>query len=460
MVLATEEFLVVVQLDWQRDFVTGRAELRGFMERLQERLFVERRLGFHHLVVDPLQDRVLAERKRVVLRLLDGVGRVAGGAVDVGDGMAGGASDAGMGGGVLDVVEIRIVEGAAEERYHVVAAGAPARGLHVAVALLAHFARLPDAEQVRRIVERAELMGRVQVIVGDVGMALHAVAVHHQRFGRDEVARRGSRRRGMEILHAFFRAGLIPLPGVLRMQHEHGGTESTDAQAPPAAPTPLDARPGLAVQHVDAYRGQRQEQVQPEHDAVRLRIGAQLRHAFEPHQCVTARAHEQPGEEQDDAELDGIAIGARAGRQPMENAEDHERRRHEHADADVADQHPVLKRLGVGLAGEVLQQPDAGEISAGGPEHGKGGENQHQQDFQPWADGGNVGTNGDAHAGARARSWSLSAHDGSSPVPGSKITGGRAGQPAAVRCAANAHAETTAAPASQKRSADAGRLRH
>ncbi len=41
--------------------------------------------------------------------------------------------------------------------------------------------RLPDAEQVRRVVERAEVVRRVQVVVVDVLVALQAVLVHHQR---------------------------------------------------------------------------------------------------------------------------------------------------------------------------------------------------------------------------------------------------------------------------------------
>ena len=73
-----------------------------------------------------------------MLRLFDGVGGVADRAVDVRDGMAGDAGDAGLRVGMLYVVEVGVVEGAAEERHRVVAAGTPARGVDVAVALLGH----------------------------------------------------------------------------------------------------------------------------------------------------------------------------------------------------------------------------------------------------------------------------------------------------------------------------------
>ena len=73
VVLAAEELLVVVQFAGDADLVAGRAELGRLVQRLQERLLVELRLGLDELVVDPLQDRVRAERERVVQRLLDRV---------------------------------------------------------------------------------------------------------------------------------------------------------------------------------------------------------------------------------------------------------------------------------------------------------------------------------------------------------------------------------------------------
>ena len=83
MVLAAEEFLVVVQRQRQVHLVAGRAELGRAVKVLQERLLVERRLGLDELIVDPLQQRVVAERERVVQRLFDRVVGVAARAVDV-----------------------------------------------------------------------------------------------------------------------------------------------------------------------------------------------------------------------------------------------------------------------------------------------------------------------------------------------------------------------------------------
>ena len=96
MVLAAQEILVVVQFHRQAHLVAGRTKVRRAMERFEERRFVEGGLGLDHLVVDPLQEWVFTLGKRVVLRFFDGVGAVPVGAVDVRDGMAGGAGDAGL----------------------------------------------------------------------------------------------------------------------------------------------------------------------------------------------------------------------------------------------------------------------------------------------------------------------------------------------------------------------------
>src|SRR5229473_2484946 len=107
MVLATQEFLVVVQLDGDAYLVANRAEFRAAMERLEESLLVKIGLGLDGLVVEPLQHRVITGGEGIVLRLLDGVGSVADRAVDVGDGMADSARDAGARGGMVDIVKIR-----------------------------------------------------------------------------------------------------------------------------------------------------------------------------------------------------------------------------------------------------------------------------------------------------------------------------------------------------------------
>ena len=196
VILAAQELLVVGQFLRQVHLMADRAELRLLVKRLQERLLVKRRLRLHHLPVDRLQQRVVAVGERIVERLFDSVVGVAAGAVDVRHRMAHGAGDARVGGGVVLIVEVGIVEGPAEERHRVVAAGAPTRRLDVAVAGERGGAGLPHAGQVGRVVEGTEAVGAVVPAVVHVLVALHTVSVHHQRLGRNEVARCSAGQRG------------------------------------------------------------------------------------------------------------------------------------------------------------------------------------------------------------------------------------------------------------------------
>ena len=70
VVLAADEVFVVVDADGQADLVAGRAELGVLDDRLEERLLVHLGLGLDQRVVDPLQERVVAEGEGIMLRAL------------------------------------------------------------------------------------------------------------------------------------------------------------------------------------------------------------------------------------------------------------------------------------------------------------------------------------------------------------------------------------------------------
>ena len=126
MVLTAQELLVLVQLLRNADFMARRAKFRRPVERLQEALLVEIRLGFDNLVVDPLQDRIVAGGKRVMHRFFDRIVAIAGGAVNVGDGVTNGTSDAGMCRWMAHFVEILIIELPGEKGHGIMTTGAPA----------------------------------------------------------------------------------------------------------------------------------------------------------------------------------------------------------------------------------------------------------------------------------------------------------------------------------------------
>lgn len=153
MILPAQELLVMIDGKRNADLMTGGAKFRRAMKPFQEGFFVEIRLGFHQLIVDPLQDGIIAVRKRVMQRLLDRVVRVAGGAVDVRDGVTNGAGDAGMSRRMVDLVEVLVVELAGEKGHGIMTAGAPARRPNFTVTLEGYFSSFIDAEFIRWIVE-------------------------------------------------------------------------------------------------------------------------------------------------------------------------------------------------------------------------------------------------------------------------------------------------------------------
>ena len=83
---------------------------------------MKRRLGLNKLIVDPLQHRVVALRKRIMNRFFNRVVRIAHVAIDVGNRVADRARNPGLRSRMIQHVELRIIEGSTEERDRVMTA--------------------------------------------------------------------------------------------------------------------------------------------------------------------------------------------------------------------------------------------------------------------------------------------------------------------------------------------------
>src|SRR6266481_2497362 len=123
MVLPTKKLLIMVQVPREADLVAGRAKLGRAHEGFEKGFLVKLGLTLDQLLIDVLQQAIRAVGERVMDRLVDGIIRIAFGAVDVSDGVAGGTGDAGLRGRMIYVVKFRIVECAAEEGHDIVATG-------------------------------------------------------------------------------------------------------------------------------------------------------------------------------------------------------------------------------------------------------------------------------------------------------------------------------------------------
>ena len=228
--------------------------------------------------------------------------------------MADRAGDAGLAGRVVHVVEVRVVELAGEERHGVVAAGAPAGGLGGAVALQRDLAGLAHAHQVGLVVERAEVVRRVEPAVVRVLVALQAVPVHHQRLGRDELAVGRDRLGREEVLLALPRPLDAERPGVLEVEHPHDGDEAEDREREPAGPFPADPRAGQPVLDVEGHRRERGDDVEPVADVADPRV-ADLEPA-DPDQDEAGDHGDQPRGQEDQAVADGRPCWAASTRLP------------------------------------------------------------------------------------------------------------------------------------------------
>ena len=287
MVLAAQELLVVVHRERQADLVARGAELGGLVQRLEEGALVEGRLRLHELFVDEVGERVGGrESEGIVDRLLDGVVAVPGEtlvrALQSGDRVARRAGDAGQGGRMVRHVELRVVERTAEERCRIVAAGAPARRLDVPVALERDLPGLVDGEEIERVVERAEVVRRMEPRVVGVLVALEAVLVVHQRRRRDEVAGGGPRARRVEIFLALFRGLGAPLARIVPVHRHHPDHHHADRRRPRDTDAPLDPRSGQPVQDVEPDAGERGDDMRPVRGAAEARV-LELE-ALDPHQ--------------------------------------------------------------------------------------------------------------------------------------------------------------------------------
>ena len=399
VVLAAQELLVVVHRVGDAHLVAGGAKLGCLVEGLQEGLLVELRLALHQLLVDEIGQRVGGrEGEGVVHRFFDGVVAVADGALvgafQVRDGVTRHAGDARLRGRVVHHVEIGIIEGPGEERHRVMAAGAPAGSLHRSVAFQGRLAGLADAEQVEGVVERAELVRRVDVRVEDVLVALQTVFVVHQRLGRDELAVGRPGAAGHEVLLARSRrlgrpnARIVPVEG--HEDHHRRG----DGRAPGDSHLPANAWPGQPVQQIKPDAEQRRDDVSPiRHGPTALTLDLNPLEAIEAHQHHARDQHHQTDGEERIADIHRLSVGPVPGVGDVDPIEDQEGHHEEQPQDEVGQE---LNLVGVVLvahpAGPVFpgHEGDGEQVHRIGPQERQEHPNGVQDPAKPRADGADV----------------------------------------------------------------------
>ena len=399
MVLATEELLVSREFLGEVDFVAGGAELGIAVEVLQKGLLVHRRLRLDELVVDPLEERVLTLRKGVMNRLVDRVVGIPLRAVDVRDRMADGAGDAGVGRRVVDVVVVLVVESAAVERHRIVAAGTPPSRLHAPVPLEGDEPRLANARQVGGVVEAREVVAAPLPARVDVGVALLAVVVHHERVSGDVVAGGSAGQRRLEVLLPLLRSLGIPVTRILGMEEHHQPDRGRHHAGVRQPHSPLDLWAHQPVEPVEPCRHQRCRDVRP--------VGG-LREERRPRPGVCRPQAQQQSPRDEDhqrrheegvADADRPAVLSVLRVEHVDDAED-DKRRHEHEPEDEVDEeHPLIEPVLIRLARAPFEERDRGEVGRIGADHGKQAENDVEEDAEPRANRRHMGFSRRARGG-------------------------------------------------------------
>ena len=237
VVVEATEPAVVVHRHVEVHLVAGRAVCGLVLahERLHERAAMRLRVEVSEEPIEPAHHRVLARGQFMQRRIFDREPGIPHRPLDVRDGVARGAGEAGVGLGRVELVLDRLVEAAVEEHRMVVAAGAPLARLG-ADGVLHVLDRLP----VELVVERGEVVHRSLPLLVDVLVALAAQRRVHEEVrgddaagvrlrGRGEERRRGAaaflrhaHRRHKRIDNAVVRVGvrLRPQGGRHRQHHQ------------------------------------------------------------------------------------------------------------------------------------------------------------------------------------------------------------------------------------------------
>ena len=325
-------------------------------------------------------------------RFLDRVVGVAAGAVDVGDRMAHGAGDAGIGQLVrcklvAGVVEPWIIELAGEERNRVVTAGAEPRALDVAVPFKDHPSGLADGRVIGGVVERAEAVDTVHPALVNIGVARLAVLVVEERAGRDEVAGGGAGERGKEVPLPRRRSRHVPPPRILPVQKGHGKGKDPGHRSPRQPHRPPDSPTGEPVKHE-----------QPDH----RKRGNHMCPVEPPAQEGFPDVDQRPGEQnpggqnqearhkESEPRSNRPPVGAAVGVADMEQTEEHHRRNDGKAQDQVEEEHPLIEIVLVGAAGRPLGHRDRHQVDRVDAEHGKEAQEEPQEPAEPRADDGDV----------------------------------------------------------------------
>ncbi len=195
VIIETPEPAVVIDRHVEVHLVAGGAKLGGIHahEGLHERALMRNRIEIGEKVIERANVLVVAGGDFVQRWILDGEAAVAHGAVHVHDGVAGRASEAGVGFGSVDLGLDRPLKPPVEEDRVIVTTRAPFARLRPDDIL-----HVLDRLAIELIIERREMVHRAFPLLEDVLVASAAGLRVHEKVRGDDAVHVGVRRRGEE----------------------------------------------------------------------------------------------------------------------------------------------------------------------------------------------------------------------------------------------------------------------
>ena len=283
-------------------------------------------------------------------------------------------------GRVVDVVVVRIVELAREERHGIVATGAPTGSLNGAAALRRDFTGLTNGRAVGGVVKATEFVCAVNEVVVDVAVTTQTVLVVHQHLLGDELAGAGRSQRGLKVLLAIFGRDLFADPRVARLKADHGGDEDSDGDADSTSDVPLDSRANQTVQPIQPNGHQRRDDVRPVDHASSRRIHDRER--SDPSEEYTTDEDDDRDDEQTVADLDRSSVATVLCSPHVGESKHHCRHDQQQSQGKVAEEHQLVRVVFVNSARKVLKPGNAGEVQTVGGKDTKKGEYHVEHDAQ------------------------------------------------------------------------------
>ena len=230
------------------------------------------------------------------------------------------------------------------------------------------------------------MMGAVFPAGVHVGVALHAVVVHHQRFSRDVVAGGCASERRLEVGGPFLRPFGMPIPRVLGVERDHPCDRGCHQAgiAEPDLPADFGADEPMQPVEPDSHHGS--DHVGPVGQAGGCgETGGEVCGPH-PKQQPSRDQHHQPSRKEGIAHPHRTAVFPGAGVEHVDHTKHQERRDEQDPQHKVREEHPLIEPVLKSFSRGPFGEGHRSEVARVGTNDCQHAEDGHQNNPQAGAD--------------------------------------------------------------------------